>query len=161
MKKYLLEEVLLDHNNDLIEFGHVHYIEKWDQLPEEIDILTAVNRGIDGYRKNKNINFCTYNFYEADVGEDGHIVGEQRKLEEYQYNLKRGREIGDMVRQYHKEFISFVESCDSWSDVEAYEYIDHLEDLGLDYHKYDDPDMMWADYLKAVEALDANIGEVQ
>lgn len=77
MKKYLLEEIILDHNNDLIEFGHDH---------------------------------C-------------------------------------------------IESCDSWSDVEAYEYIDHLEDLGLDYHKYDDPDMMWTDYLKAVEALGVNIEE--
>ena len=161
MKKYLLEEVLLDHNNDLIEFGHVHYIEKWDQLPEEIDILTAVNRGINGYRKNKNVNFCTYNFYEADVDKDGYTAGERKILEEYQYDLKRAREIAVEVRQYHKEFISFVESCDSLSDVEAYEYIDHVEDLGLDYHKYDSLDMMWADYLKAVEALDINIEEVQ
>lgn len=159
MKKYLLEEIILDHNNDLIEFGHDHCIEKWDQLPEEIDILIAVNRSIDGYRKNKNVNFCTYNFYEADVDEDGYTVGEWKRLEEYQYDLKLARVNADVVRQYHKEFISFVESCDSWSDVEAYEYIDHLEDLNLDYHKYDDPDMMWADYLKAVEALDVNIEE--
>ena len=161
MKKYLLEEILLDHNNDLIEFGHDHYIEKWDQLPEEIDILIAVDRCINGYRKNKNVNFCTYNFYEADVDKDGCTVRERKRLEEYQYDLKRARVNADVVRQYHKVFISFVESCDSLLDVEAYEYIDHIEDLGLDYHKYDDLDMMWADYLKAVEALDVNIEEVQ
>lgn len=160
MKKYLLEEIILDHNNDLIEFGHDHCIEKWDQLPEEVDILSAVNRSIDSYRKNKNVNFCTYNFYVADVDEDGYTVGEWKRLKEFQYDLNRARVIGDEVRQYHEEFISFVESCDSWSDIEAYEYIDHLEDLGLDYHKYDDPDMMWADYLKAVKALEVNIEEM-
>ena len=160
MKKYLLEEIILDHNNDLIEFGHDHCIEKWDQLPEEVDILSAVNRSIDSYRKNKNVNFCTYNFYVADVDEDGYTVGEWKRLKEFQYDLNRARVIGDEVRQYHEEFISFVESCDSWSDIEAYEYIEHLEDLGLDYHKYDDPDMMWADYLKAVKALEVNIEEM-
>lgn len=160
MKKYLLEEILLDSRGELFEPGYDHCIEKWDQLPEEVDILTAVNRSIDGYRKNKNVSFCTYNFYEADVDEDGCTVGEWKRLEEYQYDLKRARVNADVVRRYHEEFISFVESCDSWSDVEAYEYIDHLEDLGLCYHKYDDPDMMWADYLKAVKALDVNIEEV-
>lgn len=160
MKKYLLEEIILDHNNNLIEFGHDHCIEKWDQLPEEVDILSAINRSIDGYRKNKNVNICTYNFYEADVDEDGYTVGEWKRLNEYQYDLNRARVINDEIRQYHEEFISFVESCDSWSDVEAYEYIDHLEDLGLDYHKYGDPDVMWGAYKSAVANLEIKIEEL-
>lgn len=50
-----------------------------------------------------------------------------------------------------EEFIAEVETSNMWNDIgsEVYEFA--LEQVGLDYNNYDDPDEMWDDYLEAVE----------
>lgn len=48
-------------------------------------------------------------------------------------------------------FIEVIESKGSWDDVDAEVYRSVLEDAGLDYDSYDDPDKMWDDFLEAVE----------
>lgn len=48
------------------------------------------------------------------------------------------------------EFIEEVEAADYWNEIEAEVYERFLEDYGLDYSSYDDPDTMWEDFLKAV-----------
>lgn len=50
------------------------------------------------------------------------------------------------------EFIDEVENADMWSDIDAEVYAKALEEYELDYSSYDDPDTMWSDFLKAVEA---------
>lgn len=51
----------------------------------------------------------------------------------------------------HAEFADYVENCTMWDDIEPEIYESALDDVGLDYHSYDDPDEMWEDYLKAME----------
>lgn len=48
-----------------------------------------------------------------------------------------------------EEMISYIDSLDSWSDLDAegYEYL--CDELGLDYHKYDDPDKLFDDIKEA------------
>lgn len=48
------------------------------------------------------------------------------------------------------EFIEEVEAADYWNEIEPKVYERFLEDYGLDYGSYDDPDRMWADFLEAV-----------
>lgn len=48
------------------------------------------------------------------------------------------------------KFIRKVENVDNWNDIEIKEYQDNLADYGLDYNSYDDPDIMWNDFLNAV-----------
>lgn len=158
MKKYLLEEILSDSRGELFEPGYDHCIEKWNKMPNNEDVYFWINESIQKYWKERRVVNCSYTLYEAEVDENGDSIGEWEPLKNYNFDIAKARKNKDL-KEYHEEFISFVESCDSWSDVEADEYADHLDDLGLNYHKYDDPDMMWADYLKAVEALDVNIEE--
>ena len=50
-----------------------------------------------------------------------------------------------------EEFIEAVESSSMWDDLDAEVYEKALSDVGLDYSSYDDPDVMWEDFLKAVK----------
>jgi len=50
------------------------------------------------------------------------------------------------------EFIEAVESADMWSDIDAEVYEKALDEYNLDYSRYDDPEAMWSDFLKAAEA---------
>lgn len=55
-----------------------------------------------------------------------------------------------------EDFIETVESSDRWDDIEADVYRKALEEVGLEYDSYDDPDFMWDDFLKV-----AKCGQVQ
>lgn len=50
----------------------------------------------------------------------------------------------------HEEFIEIVENSNMWNDIDAEIYESALEEVGLDYSQYKDPDLMWEDYLEAV-----------
>ena len=50
-----------------------------------------------------------------------------------------------------KEFIEVVDSVHYWESVDADDYREALEKVGLDYDSYDDPEGMWNDFMKAVE----------
>ena len=50
----------------------------------------------------------------------------------------------------HEEFIEIVENSNAWNGIDAEIYESALEDVGLDYSQYEDPDLMWEDYLEAV-----------
>lgn len=58
-------------------------------------------------------------------------------------NLKDYREMTT------EQFIEEVENQDSWDDTDAEVYEEALEEYGLDYSDYDDPERMWNDFLKA------------
>lgn len=49
-------------------------------------------------------------------------------------------------------FIDAVENANNWNDIETEDYEEALEKAGLNYHDYDDPDVMWDDFLERVEA---------
>lgn len=49
-----------------------------------------------------------------------------------------------------EEFIRIVEESDRWDSIDVEIYQKALEDVGLDYSDYDDPNVMWNDFLKAV-----------
>lgn len=78
-------------------------------------------------------------------------------------NILRDREDGTLRLSYAgidlddydyitvDEFIEAVEETDMWSDIEAEVYAEALDEYGLDYSSYDDPDTMWNDFLKAVD----------
>lgn len=51
-----------------------------------------------------------------------------------------------------EEFIEEVENADMWSDIDAEVYEEALAEYDLDYSSYDDPDVMWSDFLKEAEA---------
>lgn len=51
-----------------------------------------------------------------------------------------------------EEFIEEVENADMWSDIDAEVYEEALAEYDLDYSGYDDPDVMWSDFLKEAEA---------
>lgn len=52
------------------------------------------------------------------------------------------------------KFIFKVEKAQYWDEIKVEikveEYEDNLADYGLDYNSYDDPDIMWNDFLNAV-----------
>ena len=50
----------------------------------------------------------------------------------------------------HEEFIEIVENSNAWDDIDAEIYESALQEVGLEYGSYDDPDAMWEDYLEAV-----------
>lgn len=50
-----------------------------------------------------------------------------------------------------EEFIEVVDSVHYWESVDADDYREALEKVGLDYDSYDDPEEMWNDFMKAVE----------
>mgnify|MGYP000955152415 FL=1 len=158
MKKYLLEEILSDSKGELFEPGYDHCIEKWDKIPNNEDVYFWINESIQKYWKEKKVANCSYTLYEAEVDQNGDSIGEWEPLKYYKFDIAKARKNKDW-KEYHEDFIKEVDSAEFWSDIEVDEYVSHLEDLKLDYNKYDDPDMMWADYLKAVEALDVNIEE--
>ena len=80
-----------------------------------------------------------------------------------QLEVLRRKEDGQLVVAYQgidleefeyltvEEFIKVVESTDMWSDIKAEVYEKALEEFGLDYSSYDDPDEMWSDFLEAVK----------
>lgn len=158
MKKYLLEEMLSGSRGELFEPGYDHCIEKWSKMPDKEDVYFWINESIKKYWKEKKVADCSYTLYEAEVDENGDSIGDWEPLKYYKFDIAKARKNKDW-KEYHEDFIKEVDSAEFWSDIEVDEYVSHLEDLGLDYHKYDDPDMMWVDYLKAVEALDVNIEE--
>lgn len=157
-KKYILEENILDKNNQLIEYGHDHCIEQWSELPNEEELFSGINRSIHRYRKDKKAYTCCYTLQVVNVDEDGYIIGEWEGLRYFRYQIDKARK-NKSEYEYQTEFISFVESCESWADIEPEEYASHLEDVGLNYYSYDDPDMMFQDYKKAVEGLIVKIEE--
>lgn len=46
-----------------------------------------------------------------------------------------------------EEFVNKVENADIWDDFEPEVYEYFLGQVGLDYKNFDDPDMMWEEYL--------------
>lgn len=48
------------------------------------------------------------------------------------------------------KFIFKVEKAQYWDEIKVEEYEDNLADYGLDYNSYDDPDIMWNDFLNKV-----------
>lgn len=50
-----------------------------------------------------------------------------------------------------EDFIEQVENADTWDEVEPEIYVQALEDVGLDYAAYDDPDILWRDFLKQIK----------
>lgn len=59
--------------------------------------------------------------------------------------------LNDYREMTTQEFIEEVENQDSWDDTDAEVYEEALEECGLDYSDYDDPERMWGDFLKAVK----------
>lgn len=62
----------------------------------------------------------------------------------------KGIENSDYENISLDEFIEIVENSDMWDDFDSEIYESALDDVGLDYHNYDDPDKMWDDFLEAV-----------
>ena len=46
-----------------------------------------------------------------------------------------------------EEFINKVENANMWADFEPEVYEYFLDQIGLDYKSFDDPDTMWETYL--------------
>lgn len=157
-KKYILEENILDKNNNLIEYGHDHAIESWDTLPDEEKLFAGINRSIHRYWKDKKAYTCCYTLQVVNVDEGGYAIAECECLRYFRYQIDKARK-NKSEYEYQQEFISYVESCESWSDMEPEEYASHLEDVGLNYYSYDDPDIMFEDYKRAVEGLIVEIEE--
>ncbi|MGP1402629.1 MAG: hypothetical protein ACTTKY_00600 [Catonella sp.] len=157
-KKYILEENILDKNSRLIEYGHDHVIESWDTLPDEEELFSVINGSICRYKKDKKAYTCCYTLQVVNVDEGGYVIGEWEGLRYFRYEIDKARK-NKSEYEYQTEFISYVESCESWDDIEPEEYASHLEDVGLNYYSYDDPDMMFQDYKKAVEGLTVKIEE--
>ena len=157
-KKYGLIENILDKNDNLIEYGHDHCIEVWYTLPSEEDIKWWIEDSIEKYFKDKKA--CTGHYTIEVIGrdEDGFEVGEWETLRRFKCEIAKARK-NKSEYEYHAKFIYNVESCESWDDIEPEEYASHLEDVGLNYYSYDDPDIMFSDYKKAVEGLTVRIEE--
>ena len=158
LKKYILVENILDKNNRLIEYGHDHAIEVWYTLPDEEDIKWWIEDSIEKYFKDKKACTGHYTIEVVRIGEDGYEVGEWEILRRFKCEIAKARKITSEY-EYQAAFIYDVESCETWDDIEPEEYASHLEDVGLDYYKYDDPDIMFSDYKKAVEGLTVEIEE--
>lgn len=62
-----------------------------------------------------------------------------------------GIEDSDYENLTHYELIAFIEKLDFWDDIDIEVYESVLADVGLDYDDYDDPDVMWEDYLARVK----------
>lgn len=81
-----------------------------------------------------------------------------------QLEVLRNKEDGQLTVAYNgiylddyeyltvNEFIEAVESADMWSDIDVEVYEEALAEYDLDYSSYDDPDVMWSDFLKEAEA---------
>ena len=91
--------------------------------------------------------------------EDKYKEGKAMKKE---LEILRSREDGQLTLAYKgvdlenyeyittEEFIEEVESAESWDMIDAEIYEKALEEAGLDYSNYDDPDTMWEDFLNKV-----------
>ncbi len=156
MKKYLLEENVVNANDEIVELGYDHCIATWTSLPGVDDIDYWIKESINKHWKNRKVNECYYTLYEVDANSPDE---EWSMLKQYSYEIDKARTNKNTI-EYHKEFIDYVDSFDNWSDVETYEYEDHLEDVGLNYNNYDDPDMMWESYKKAIVNLEVKVKEI-
>lgn len=89
--------------------------------------------------------------------------GEKERLRmKKELNILKNKEDGDLTLGYAgidledykyitvEDFIGMVEEAEFWDMIEPEIYEKALEDVGLNYGDYDDPDMMWGDFLKAV-----------
>ena len=87
--------------------------------------------------------------------------GEKERLRmKKELNILRNKEGGDLTLGYAgidlknykhitaEDFIGIVEEAEFWDMIEPEIYEKALEDVGLNYSDYDDPDMMWDDFLK-------------
>ena len=50
-----------------------------------------------------------------------------------------------------EDFIEQVEGVNAWDEIEQEIYAQALKDVGLDYAAYDDPDILWRDFLKQIK----------
>lgn len=157
-KKYILEENILDKNNQLIEYGHDHAIESWDTLPNEEEVKSRIQASAFACWNNKKAFTCQYALIEVEADKEGELFGECKILKRFKYEIDKARK-NTLDSLLHEEFICHVKSCESWDDIEPEEYASHLEDIGLNYYKYDDPDMMFQDYKQAVKNLIVEIEE--
>lgn len=64
----------------------------------------------------------------------------------------KGIDLDDYEYLTVEDFVEEVESTDMWSDIDPEVYAKALEEYGLDYSSYDDPDTMWSDFLEASKA---------
>lgn len=158
MIKYVLEEILSNSKGELFEPGYDHCIEKWVKVPDKENVYFWINESIQKYWKEKKVVKCSYTLYEVEVDENGDSIGEWKPLKYYNFDIKKARKNKDLM-EYHNEFIELVEKEDFWSNIEPEEYISHLEEFNLDYYNYDDPDLMWEDYVKKVKELKVEIKE--
>lgn len=80
-----------------------------------------------------------------------------------QLEVLRSKEDGQLTIAYNginlddydyltvEEFIEEVENANMWSDIDPEVYEKALAEYDLDYSSYDDPDVMWNDFLDASE----------
>lgn len=59
--------------------------------------------------------------------------------------------LNDYREMTTQEFIEEVENQDSWDDTDVEVYREALDNYGLNYDNYTDPDQMWNDFKQAVE----------
>jgi len=62
----------------------------------------------------------------------------------------RGINTADYDSVTPEEFIEAVESASSWNEIREEVYAKTFEEFGLDLYTYEDPDVAWEDFLKAV-----------
>lgn len=153
MFKYLLEENLIALDGFGIEPGYDHCIESWTETPKEEDIIFWIKESINKYWKRKDIKKINFTLYKVDTNDE---EKEWETLKEYSYEIDKARKNKFWI-EYHNEFIELVEKAEFWSDIEPEDYISHLEDFDLNYYSYDDPDLMWNDYIKKVKELEVEI----
>lgn len=153
MIKYLLEENLIALDGFGIEPGYDHCITSWTELPKEEYIMFWIKESINKYWKRKNIKKINFTLYKADTNDE---EKEWEIVKEYSYEIDKAQRNKSWI-EYHNEFIETVEKEEFWSNIEPEDYISHLEDFNLDYYNYDDPDLMWKDYVKNVKELEVEI----
>ena len=157
-KKYILEEIILDKNNKVVGELYNHAMESWDVLPDEEELKDRIKNSISACLCDRKAIICQYTLFEVETDKEGEIFGEWEMLRRFKYTIDRARK-NRLKILLHEKFIDYVESCESWNDIEPEEYASHLEDVGLNYYSYDDPDIMFQDYKKAVEGLTVRIEE--
>lgn len=112
-----------------------------------------IKESINKYWKRKNIKKINFTLYKADTNDE---EKEWEIVKEYSYEIDKARRNKSWI-EYHNEFIETVEKEEFWSNIEPEDYISHLEHFNLDYYNYDDPDLMWKDYVKKVKELEVEI----
>lgn len=71
----------------------------------------------------------------------------------------KGIEDSDYENINLDEFIEIVEEAAFWNDIGAEIYESALEEVGLEYESYDDPDEMWEDFLGMKKKDKKNLDE--